>query len=133
MILFIDTSAKTFELALYEKSGNLVDKFTSEDEKSHSDNLLASVEALLQKNDYAKADLETIAVNTGPGSYTGLRVGVATANALAFALNIPIVGIKTNNDPADIIKTDKKTTFSHPAQVYYENSPHITKPKPLNA
>jgi tRNA threonylcarbamoyladenosine biosynthesis protein TsaB len=52
----------------------------------------------LSEADLKKSDLNEIKVATGPGSYTGLRVGVAVANALAFALGIPVNGKETETD-----------------------------------
>lgn len=57
-----------------------------------SDTLLQRIEALLAECNIALGDLEGIVVYQGPGSFTGLRIGIAVANTLAYALAIPIVG-----------------------------------------
>jgi tRNA threonylcarbamoyl adenosine modification protein YeaZ len=62
---------------------------------AHGERLLASVELVLQRTGTRLEDLTTIVVGTGPGSFTGLRIGLAAAKGLAFGLGIPIVGIST--------------------------------------
>ena len=57
--------------------------------------VLASLDALLREAGLEDGDVEALAVGTGPGSFTGLRMGVATARALAFALGIPVAGVST--------------------------------------
>lgn len=52
---------------------------------------------IISENKLTLKDLDAIEVNTGPGSFTGLRVGIAIANALSFALNIPVNGKKAPN------------------------------------
>ena len=61
----------------------------------HSDHLLPGIEALLRQTGWQLADLAAVAVVAGPGSFTGLRVGVATAKGLAFAAAKPLVGISS--------------------------------------
>jgi tRNA threonylcarbamoyladenosine biosynthesis protein TsaB len=57
--------------------------------------LLEDVDALLRRGGVRLADLDGLAVGIGPGSFTGLRVGLATARGLAFALNVPVAGVST--------------------------------------
>lgn len=127
MILYIDTSERNFELRLYDKDGQLVDKFVSTSEANHSEELIKNIDALIEDNSISKADISKIVIVSGPGSYTGLRVGVATANAMAYALNIPIFGIKTEQkELLEAVFTSNLSKFDLPAQVYYEKPPHIT-------
>ena len=62
---------------------------------THGERLLASVDALLRAAGWALADVEGLAVAIGPGSFTGLRIGVSTLKALAFATGRPLVGVPT--------------------------------------
>src|SRR3989344_6675535 len=60
--------------------------------KSGSQSLLPAIAKILKKNKKTLSDIKAVEVNTGPGSFTGTRVGVSVANALGFALNIPVNG-----------------------------------------
>ena len=62
---------------------------------SHAENLHVFIEELLQKHKIEFKDLDSVAVGSGPGSYTGLRIGLAAAKGLCFALNIPLIAINT--------------------------------------
>ncbi|MBI2599092.1 tRNA (adenosine(37)-N6)-threonylcarbamoyltransferase complex dimerization subunit type 1 TsaB [Candidatus Curtissbacteria bacterium] len=65
-----------------------------DEQKLGSQVLLPLIVKILKKQKAAFADISAVVVNTGPGSFTGTRVGVAVANALGFALNIPVNGKK---------------------------------------
>lgn len=60
--------------------------------RGHAERLMGEIDALLSEADVSYQDLARLAVTVGPGSFTGLRVGLATARALALALNIPLIG-----------------------------------------
>jgi len=62
---------------------------------THSETLLPHIEEVLGMANQKKEELEGIAVSLGPGSFTGLRIGLATAKAMAYALQLPIVGVPT--------------------------------------
>lgn len=90
MILKIDTTDnKKTEVALLDKKGGLVNK-SVEDRKYGSQTLIPQIIAILARTKKKFSDLSKIEVNPGPGSYTGVRVGVAVANALSWALKLPI-------------------------------------------
>lgn len=96
--LAIDTTTDNIVLAL--KKGDCVDYFVSEkDCKKHNSILLGKIDSLLKKNDIALSDIDAFGVSIGPGSFTGIRIGVATVNALAFATNKPIVEVTTLETP----------------------------------
>lgn len=91
MILHINTQdQKQISVAL-KKGGKVVESL-SEENKLGSQVLLSLIMKLLQSTNYKLQTLKEIEVETGPGSFTGLRVGVAIANALGFALGIPVNG-----------------------------------------
>ena len=92
MILKIDTTKKDkviIEVKRYGKSKKLI-----ESQKKGSQVLLPMITQILKNNKKHFKDIKFIEVNPGPGSFTGTRVGVAVANALGFALKIPVNGKK---------------------------------------
>jgi tRNA threonylcarbamoyladenosine biosynthesis protein TsaB len=121
MILTIDSSTQLTRLALFQDGAEL-DFAEWQSSFNQSEELLAKIDELLLRNNYTKNDIQAIGINLGPGSYTGIRIGVATANALVFALNIPVVSI-------DQISDIKNTKFSSPVLPIYNREPHITTPK----
>ncbi|MGT2666442.1 tRNA (adenosine(37)-N6)-threonylcarbamoyltransferase complex dimerization subunit type 1 TsaB [Streptococcus rifensis] len=93
-ILAIDTSNKTLSVALL--SGNeLLAEATLNIKKNHSVTLMPTIDFLIAQIDWKPADLDRIVVAHGPGSYTGLRIAVATAKVLAQALAIDLVGVSS--------------------------------------
>lgn len=93
MHLYLDTTdGETIRLAL-GANGALIAQKTLSAKHRQSERLLAAVEALLAKAGKTKRALAGIVVTNGPGKFTATRIGVATANALAYALGIPAVGI----------------------------------------
>jgi tRNA threonylcarbamoyladenosine biosynthesis protein TsaB len=89
MNLRIDTSDMRIVEVSLVKEEKIVDSLTEENEYG-SQVLLPLIEKLLEKNNIKFSQLKGIEVSTGPGSYTGLRVGAAVANALGFSLGIPV-------------------------------------------
>ena len=93
-ILAIDTSCKTAMVSLSE-NGTVIAAVQLHDNKTHSVKMLPAVEYVLSSADTKFEDLGALAVTTGPGSYTGLRIGVTTAKTLSYTLKIPLIGINT--------------------------------------
>ena len=93
-ILAIDTSCKTAMVSLSE-NGIVIAAVQLHDNKTHSVKMLPAVEYVLSAAETKFEELGAIAVTTGPGSYTGLRIGVTTAKTLAYTLKIPLLGINT--------------------------------------
>jgi tRNA threonylcarbamoyladenosine biosynthesis protein TsaB len=94
LILSIETSENTCSVALgneYELLGTL--EIT--DGKSHASMLTVLIEKLLIKKEINFSELKAVAVSKGPGSYTGLRIGVSVAKGICYALNIPLISINT--------------------------------------
>jgi tRNA threonylcarbamoyladenosine biosynthesis protein TsaB len=94
LIASIETTAKICSSALHVE-GQLVATQTLHTEKSHAEWLLCVIEHLLAISPYKKEDLSAIAVSSGPGSYTGLRIGASTAKGLCYALEIPLIAVNT--------------------------------------
>ena len=94
MQLAIDTSTDTASLALL-KDGAILAELTWHCQQNHSVELMPRLSQLLEQTKCALKSISSIIVAKGPGSFNGLRVGVSTAKALAFSLEIPIAGIST--------------------------------------
>jgi tRNA threonylcarbamoyladenosine biosynthesis protein TsaB len=92
--LAIDTSNQTLAIAVVDGQ-NILGQSQTMAIKNHSSALMPAIDALMQAIGLVPQDLERIAVAKGPGSYTGLRIGVTTAKTLADTLRIPLVGISS--------------------------------------
>lgn len=93
-VLSLDTSNEVMGVAVCDDKVVLGEIVTNM-KKNHSVRLLPAVKALLKEVHLHPKDLEKVAVAYGPGSYTGVRIGVTVAKTLAYTLNIPIVGISS--------------------------------------
>lgn len=94
MILALETSSKVSSVAAAENN-RLLAEITTESKLTHSKTLIPHIEKVLKLANKEKSDIEKIAVSIGPGSFTGLRIGLAAAKAIAYALNIPLYGVPT--------------------------------------
>ncbi len=94
MILGIESSGMTGGVALLDENGLRASAMVTS-RTLYSQRLLPSIEWVLQRAGATVADLRGVAVSLGPGSFTGLRVGLSTAKGLALAQQIPLVGIST--------------------------------------
>lgn len=120
MELQISTKDET-TIKLVGSSNRLIDSISLDLRFSQSERLLQEIDQIISKNDLKPEMLERIAVDCGPGSYTGIRVGVTTANFLGFSLNIPVVCLGKEEN---IIGK-----FHTPALPVYLKEPFITKEK----
>ncbi len=94
-ILNIETATKNCSVSL-GTDGQLLDVLEYAGENySHAEKLHVFIKQILDKNRLKTKDLNAIAVSMGPGSYTGLRIGVSTAKGLAYSLNIPLIAVST--------------------------------------
>jgi tRNA threonylcarbamoyladenosine biosynthesis protein TsaB len=95
MILHLETSTKICSVAL-SKNGELFDFIeTSSDQFIHGEALTVMIDQLLKRNSIDIKSLLAISISLGPGSYTGLRIGLATAKGLSFGLGIPFIGVSS--------------------------------------
>lgn len=118
MILTIDTIDRNkINIGLYENTqeGECFEIET----KNQSDDILVSINDILSKNGVKLSDLTAILVNRGPGSFTGVRVGVTVANTLAWSLNIPVFGYREGNIDAAKTQISKEKKFSKIALPFY--------------
>lgn len=103
LILSFETSTKVCSVALH-KDGQLLSSSEVLVEKSHSKNITLLTEGVLNHTGFSFKDLDAIAVSKGPGSYTGLRIGVSTAKGYCYALDKPLIAINTLHAMAQALK-----------------------------
>lgn len=94
-ILNIETSTKNCSVALAKDGETIVCNEIAEEGYSHAERLHVFIETSLQEAGISYKDLTAIAVSQGPGSYTGLRIGVSAAKGLCYALGIPLIAVDT--------------------------------------
>ena len=118
MELFIDTTMQgLIRLGLYNEK-KIVRKMEKRTTKI-SESLLVEIEIFLKRNKISLEDVESVLVNPGPGAFSATRTGVATANALTFALGIPLM----------LWPSRKAVKIALPE---YDREPNITKPHVSN-
>jgi tRNA threonylcarbamoyladenosine biosynthesis protein TsaB len=93
-ILSIETSTSVCSVAVHQ-DGLLVSLFEINESGAHAEQLMGLIEEVLASARISYSGLDAIAVSEGPGSYTGLRIGVSTAKGLAFGLNKPLIAVNT--------------------------------------
>ncbi|MCA1012058.1 tRNA (adenosine(37)-N6)-threonylcarbamoyltransferase complex dimerization subunit type 1 TsaB [Halobacillus halophilus] len=93
-ILSIDTSNYVMGVAVV-KSGIVIGEYTTNIKKNHSIRLMPAIDQLMKETNTLPEELDRIAVAQGPGSYTGVRIGLTTAKTMAWALDIPVVGVSS--------------------------------------
>ena len=93
-LLAIDTAAPRLQLALLRHDGRL-ETLAEDMATGQAERLFPALAELLARADASYADLTRIAVTTGPGSFTGLRIGLSAARGLGLALGLPVLGIPT--------------------------------------
>lgn len=93
-LLALDTSSKIATIALLDND-ELMGEYTLNHKKSHSEKLMPMIEELLNSCNIKAKEIDVFAVSLGPGSFTGLRIGIATMATMAQALDKKIVGVPT--------------------------------------
>jgi len=93
-VLAIDTSNYSLGVAVIDEE-QVIGEYITNLKKNHSVRVMPAIEKLLQDCEIKPADIEKIVVAKGPGSYTGVRIGVTIAKTLAWTLNIPLVGVSS--------------------------------------
>lgn len=104
-ILCIDTSSKLCSVAIFENT-TILNKLELDNGLTHSETLMPLVKNILDKSNLTLKDIDLLVSDIGPGSFTGIRIGVATVKAFSDSLNIPCVGINSLEVLAYNIKND---------------------------
>ncbi len=102
-ILAFETMCEVASVALYED--RTVHQTVLSSEKRHAQSVLPAAEELLRAHGYTTADMDAFAVDIGPGSFTGIRIGVCLANALGLAHHKPVIGVNSLEALAEPFRT----------------------------
>lgn len=105
-ILSIDTSSSNCATALLEDD-KLIDENSLNNGLTHSENLMPLIDELLRRNNTKLKDIDLISVSVGPGSFTGIRIGIATIKAMAEVHNIKVAGVTSLETLARIDESEK--------------------------
>ena len=95
IILNIETATTNCSVSLSKEGKTIIAKEDYDKGYSHAERLHVYIDEVLKKGQIQANQLDAIAISKGPGSYTGLRIGVSAAKGLCFALNIPLISIST--------------------------------------
>jgi tRNA threonylcarbamoyladenosine biosynthesis protein TsaB len=112
LILSIETSTTNCSVSLSKEGETLVLKEDNNINYSHAESLHVFIDSILKTADVKKSELNAIAVSKGPGSYTGLRIGVSAAKGLCYALEIPLISVSTLEALACQVKIHKGVIVS---------------------
>ncbi len=127
MILTLDTSTPLCKMSLYDKNSVEHMKEWQADRRLALE-LLEQLEIFLKENKVTFQDLDGLVVFRGPGSFTGLRIGITVMNTLADSLNIPIVG-ESGDDWKEVgLQRLSSNNIDKIVLPKYGSPPHITKP-----
>jgi Inactive homolog of metal-dependent proteases, putative molecular chaperone len=120
LLLNIETSTAICSVAL-GKDGNLLALKENKEGMKHASHLTVFIENILKENNLSTADLDGVAISMGPGSYTGLRIGVSTAKGICYGAGIPLIAVSTlqsmtkalqnNSDLSSVVKNQEKALF----------------------
>ncbi len=91
-ILAIDTASKICSVAILEEE-QIIDEINLHNGHTHSENLMPIMAEILDKNNLTLENIDLLSCSTGPGSFTGIRIGIATIKAIAEVVRIPVIGV----------------------------------------
>lgn len=114
LILCIETATTNCSVALGEDGKLLALKEDNSNSYSHAERLHVFIEEILKENNFSAGDLDAIAISKGPGSYTGLRIGVSAAKGLCFSLEIPLISVPTLKSLAMQVKAEEDSELIIP-------------------
>ena len=128
MILALRTDQLESAISLYKES-HLLDQFSWQAGRELSNTLLLNIDKILIKNELRLNDLKAIIVFQGPGSFTGLRIGITVANTLAYSLDIPVVAGEGDNWASSAISKIRSEEYTLGVSPVYGAPANITKQK----
>lgn len=109
-ILAIDTSSEICSTSILEDE-NVIDENNLENGKTHSENLMPLIEELLCRNSVKLSDIDLIACSVGPGSFTGIRIGVSSIKAIAEVLGVKVASVTSLETLAKNVTGEKDSTI----------------------
>ena len=110
-ILSIDTSSNLCAVAVLENT-NLIKENILNDTKNHSERIMPVIAQTLEEANLRLADIDLIVCDKGPGSFTGIRIGVATVMSFVDSLNLPAIGITSLEALAyNVLLNEEKPSF----------------------
>src|SRR6476661_4332435 len=110
LILLLETATSVCSVAVAE-DGKLLAIHEESEKNIHATHLTLFIENVMQQAGRSLSDLDAIAVSMGPGSYTGLRIGVSTAKGLCYAMDKPLIGINTLESMAAVIANSSTSLY----------------------
>ena len=113
-ILALETATKNCSVALFNKSSLIAHKQKVSEDYSHAEQLTPFIQEVLFESQIEFRSLSAIAVSTGPGSYTGLRIGTSVAKGLCYALDIPLIAVPTLKAMAYSVSKNHKVNLYCP-------------------
>ena len=129
MIVTIRTDKPEAELGLYGTQDEKIEYFTWEAHRELSKTIFTELHTLLTRHKKDFSDIEGVVVFQGPGSFTGLRIGITVANALAYSLQKPIVGTMQDEWQATGLARLQKGDNDRIVLPHYGAEAHITAPR----
>lgn len=127
MILLLDTSTGTCKLSV--DNGEYLRTYEWQADRELAKGLLAFIKDCLADNNAEMKDISGIGVMAGPGSFTGLRIGLTVANTLAASLGVPIVGYMGEDWEKQALRALAAGENQEIVMPEYGNQPNITKPR----
>lgn len=127
MILLLNTSTAVCKLTLIDNDQH--QDYTWQADRELANKLLSFLDAKLHVNNKTWSDISALGVFEGPGSFTGLRIGITVMNTIADAQNIPIAGGRGDNWQDEVLSKLKSAKNEKIILPFYDREAHITKPR----
>lgn len=131
MFLGVKTDSPVAELYMYDENGTQLSHRQWQANREMATGLLGQIERLLKESDMSFSDLQGVFVYTGPGSFTGLRIGITVINTLSYGLSVPVVGSTGKEEDWTRVCVDRLRNGEDDRVVlpFYGADPRITQPK----
>lgn len=127
MILLLDTSTPVCKLVMVDGNQKISNEWQSD--RNLASGLLGFLETNLASHGWTWADIKALGVFEGPGSFTGLRIGLTVANTLADSLSVPIVGGRGENWQDDVLEKLENNKNEKIVMPFYGSEANITAPR----